>query len=285
MKNKIKLPISLIIPCYNRLAQTAALLDSISKSDFECEVIIVDDCSTTDYMTTINGYPDLNIKYYRNKSNRGPAYCRNKGIELASHEYIAFTDNDCIVTNDWLIRLYEYITNSKNKVAAVGGKVIAKNNDLISLYFTYHKILDPWYHRGQYYYVTTANSIFKKLSLLEVGGFDTSLKKAGGEDPGLCFKLAKKGYEFLYNPDAIIIHDYNRSLFKLFKTFYNYGFGCSIQTRKHYKTPQDKNNNYFAGIEGDIHECVLNREIPPIKTHTYLAAKPTKDNDRDYTNR
>lgn len=246
---KKKLPVSLIIPCYNRLRQTEELFISICNADFECEIIVVDDCSTQNIKAMTDKFSVLKIIYHRNEKNSGPSFSRNKGIELSSNDYIAFTDNDCTVANDWLIRLHEYISNAKSKVVAVGGKVISKNKDLVSLYFTYHKILDPWYHKGQFYYVVTANAIFKKTALTEVNGFDTTIKKAGGEDPGLCFKLMQKGYEFLYNPDAIIIHDYDKSILKLYKTFFNYGFGCSLQTKKYFKMPEHIDNGNFGGIK------------------------------------
>jgi glycosyltransferase involved in cell wall biosynthesis len=245
---KSKLPVSLVIPCYNRLQQTELLLLSIRQSDFECEIIVIDDCSKENLKIVIDKFTDLKIIYYRNEINSGPSFSRNKGIELASCDYIAFTDNDCTVAKDWLIRLHEYISNTKSKVAAVGGKVISKDNNIFSLYFTYHKILDPWYHNGQFYYVVTANAIFKKSALQEVGGFDTAIKKAGGEDPGLCFKLMKNNWEFLYNQDAIIIHDYEKGFSKLFKTFFNYGFGCSVQTKKYFKMPVHIDNGNFGGI-------------------------------------
>jgi glycosyltransferase involved in cell wall biosynthesis len=246
---KTKLPVSLVLPCFNRPRQTKALLQSISQADFECELIVIDDASKEPLIMIIDQFPHLAIVYHRNECNRGPAYSRNKGIALASHDYIAFTDNDCTVAHDWLIRLHEYISSAKGKVAAVGGKVISKGADLFSHYYTYHKILDPWYHNGQYFYVVTANAIFKKAALLEVGGFDEDIRKAGGEDPGLCFKLMKNGWRFLYNKEAIIVHEYESGFRRLFRTFFNYGYGCSLQTQKHFQMPLHPENGNFGGME------------------------------------
>ena len=246
---KIELPVSLIIPCYNRFIQTENLLLSLEKADFRCEIIIVDDCSPVNIGDLVKRFNELDIKYYRNETNLGPSFSRNKGIELARYDYVAFTDNDCEVTTDWLIRLHEYLSNAKNNIAGVGGRVIAKHNDLISNYFTYHKILDPWFYNGRYLYLVTANAIFKKTKLIEVSGFDTQIKRAGGEDPGLCFKLLNNGYEFLYCPNAVIIHDYDTRWRNFYKLFYQYGFGCSIQTAKYFKPKEFKEQNNYASID------------------------------------
>lgn len=242
------LPISLIIPCFNRLKQTKDLLDSLRQSNFRCEIIVVDDNSKEDLYGVIKKYRELDITYIKNTKNRGPAYSRNKGIDICKYEYVAFTDNDCLVTSDWLLRLYDSINNSQPKIAGVGGKVIAKNEDIISLYYIYHKILDPWYLNGRYYYIVTANSIFKKKYLAEVKGFDSTIRIAGGEDPGLCFKLMNNGYEFLYNPEAVIIHNFEKSIYSFLKTFYRYGFGCSVQSKKYFNSPEFIENKGYGGM-------------------------------------
>ncbi|MEK9161246.1 MAG: hypothetical protein AAB822_00625, partial [Patescibacteria group bacterium] len=72
---------------------------------------------------------------------------------------------------------------------------------------------------------------------------------AGGEDPGLCFKLANEGYKLLYNPDAIIVHDFQRGVVNFIKTFYRYGFGCSAQSKKYFKKISFVNNEKFAGMD------------------------------------
>ncbi len=246
---KEQLPISLVIPCFNRIKQTRVLLDSLDKNKYGCQIIVIDDCSTDNIEDLVAEYGSLEILYHRNDSNKGPASSRNIGINLSKFDYIAFTDNDCVVTYDWLINMYKSIKVSGDKIAGVGGKIIARRQDLISLYYVYHKILDPWYYKGQFLYLTTANAIFKKQALLKVGCFDESIKIAGGEDPGLCFKLANEGYKLLYNPDAIIAHDFQRGVVNFIKTFYRYGFGCSAQSKKYFKKISFVNNEKFAGMD------------------------------------
>jgi len=245
------LPVSLIIPCFNRLTQTKQLLDSLNYNKYSCQIILIDDCSSDDIKTLVDKYPELEITYKRNDSNKGPAFSRNVGINLAKFEYILFTDNDCTITDNWLINMYNSIRLSKYDIAGVGGKIIAKNDDFISLYYIYHKILDPWFYNGQFLYLVTANAIFKKQALLKVNGFDETVRIAGGEDPGLCFKLINEGYKFQYNPEAIMIHNFPKGIINFIKTFHRYGSGCSAQSKKHFKKIDFINNEKFAGINDE----------------------------------
>jgi GT2 family glycosyltransferase len=184
--------------------------------------------------------------------NMGPAYSRNIGIKMASYPYVAFTDNDCMVTKDWLLRMHEYIRDAPSYVAGVGGRTIAYGKDMISQYYEYNKILDPWFYNGKWLYVVSANAIFKKDVLEKVGGFDEEVTIAGGEDVGLCFKIANIGYDLLYHDDAVIIHDFDKSIRKLLKTFFNYGYGCRVQYDKYYMSQKNEKIISFGGLVSDI---------------------------------
>jgi len=65
-------------------------------TDWEC--IIVDDASTDDTPKIVAGFKgaDQRIRYTRNATNLGPGSSRNRGISMASGEFIAVLDAD-----DW----------------------------------------------------------------------------------------------------------------------------------------------------------------------------------------
>ena len=245
----VNLPVSLVIPCHGRDKQTADLLESLTAANFRCEIIMVDDASPQSLEPIARRFPSLSITYLRNETNLGPAYSRNRGVEAARWEIIAFTDNDCLVTPDWLSRLHESIIDSPASIAGIGGRTVASGTDLFSRYYDYHKILDPWYFRGKIHYVTTANAIFKRGPLEIVGGFDTSVRQAGGEDPGLCFKLQNAGYGLGYNPDAVIRHQYARGLKAFMRTFERYGYGCAGQSARHFKSQDFVQRRGFAALD------------------------------------
>jgi GT2 family glycosyltransferase len=246
---KIALPISTVVPCFSRPQGLRNLLGSFREADFSCEIVVVDDCSSVDISAIIAEFSDLDIAYRRNTTNYGPSKSRNIGIAIAKHDLVAFTDDDCRVSSDWLLLLYVGLARSSKNVVGIGGRIVAGGSDVISHYYEYHKILDPWYFKGRFFYLVTANCLFRRAALNKVGGFDENLRSPGGEDPGLCFKLLNQGYRLAYNPAAIVLHDFSPSILSFMRTFFRYGYGCSIQSSRHFKDDSSHMETTFGDLE------------------------------------
>ncbi|MCX8738336.1 glycosyltransferase [Gilliamella sp. B2824] len=100
--------LSIIIPCYNVENYIKDCLDSlISQSYVSKEVICIDDGSTDNTISILEKYASCYefIKIYK-QTNQGVSAARNKGIELATGEYILFIDSDDILNPD-LLKYFE----------------------------------------------------------------------------------------------------------------------------------------------------------------------------------
>lgn len=87
--------ISVIIPVYNRTNSLLQAIDSVLlQGELVKEIIVVDDASKEDIGNVIRRLNKPEIRYYRNKKNRGAAYSRNFASQQASGEWIAFLDSD-----------------------------------------------------------------------------------------------------------------------------------------------------------------------------------------------
>jgi glycosyltransferase involved in cell wall biosynthesis len=87
--------ISIVIPTFNNASLLAETFDGVKQQSFKnFEIIVVDDGSTDDTAHIVKSY-DPDIRYIC-QANRGPAAARNKGVSVASGEYIAFCDHDDI---------------------------------------------------------------------------------------------------------------------------------------------------------------------------------------------
>ena len=89
--------VSVIIPVYNAGPVIQKTLNSIFDQTYrDHEIILVDDCSTDDSKEVIEKllpeHPE--IVYYRQETNQGAAMARNKALELARGQYVAFLDAD-----------------------------------------------------------------------------------------------------------------------------------------------------------------------------------------------
>jgi len=86
--------VSVIIPLYNREDLIACAIDSVLAQTFtDFELIVIDDGSTDDGPEIVKQYDDQRIKIIF-QQNAGPSSARNKGIDKAKGEWIAFLDSD-----------------------------------------------------------------------------------------------------------------------------------------------------------------------------------------------
>lgn len=87
--------VSVIIPSYNAERWIKSTLDSVLAQTYsDIEIIVIDDGSTDDTVSVVSkNYPEIKLI---SQTNQGVAAARNKGIENASGEWIAFLDADDI---------------------------------------------------------------------------------------------------------------------------------------------------------------------------------------------
>jgi len=95
--------VSCVIPCYNAekyLGQTVSSV--LSQTRPPDEIVFIDDGSTDNTKYMINAYKDfeiisderIKVSVYENEENKGIGYTRQKGIDVADGDYIAFLSSD-----------------------------------------------------------------------------------------------------------------------------------------------------------------------------------------------
>jgi glycosyltransferase involved in cell wall biosynthesis len=86
--------ISVILPTYNRAEFLRRSIGSVINQSYPFwELIVWDDGSTDDTAEIISAYQDERIRYFYD-DNHGAAYARNRAIEVARGEHLAFLDSD-----------------------------------------------------------------------------------------------------------------------------------------------------------------------------------------------
>ncbi len=87
--------VSVIIPTYNRAKYVVEAVASVTQQTYpNLEIIVIDDGSDDDTESTLAPLlADRRIHYIR-QENAGPAVARNRGLDAATGEFVAFLDSD-----------------------------------------------------------------------------------------------------------------------------------------------------------------------------------------------
>ena len=215
--------VSIVVPVFNSAATIASTVEHLLDQSLPPkEIIIVDDGSTDATADVLKPFADrINYQF---KPNGGPASARNFGARLATAEFIAFTDSDCLPDRNWLSRLLAGFDSQQ--IAGVGGSVKSIDASLLGEYVDLLRLLEPAEKsNGEIEYLITANACFRREALLAAGMFDEQFRKPGGEEPALCRRMKELGYQFRSAPQAVVRHHHRQTVGSFLRTIRNYGEG------------------------------------------------------------
>ena len=89
--------ITVSIPYYNTPQYLETAIDPFLESDFVSEIIIHDDCSSQEILSTSS-----KIKVYRNESNLGAFKNKYLAVSKSTNEWVYLLDSDNYISNDTL---------------------------------------------------------------------------------------------------------------------------------------------------------------------------------------
>lgn len=131
--NLQEVKITIIISNYNYAHYLPRAIQSAISLIPETEIIVVDDNSSDHSIELLN---ELKLKYknlffYRNTINKGPAYCRNYGMEKATGNYIIFLDADDYFCQNALKTASEFIleNNFPKLIITNHNNIFVKDNN------------------------------------------------------------------------------------------------------------------------------------------------------------
>jgi GT2 family glycosyltransferase len=224
-------PTSMIVATRNRAGMLLELLESLARcAPLPDEVVVVDDGSDAPVDASLRDRDlPFRLRVLRNATATGPGAARNRGVHASRGDVLLFTDDDCVVDPSWVGALASPLSGEPTLLAGVGGRVFARDRDVFSRYFEFHRILEPRPHDAAHPeripYLVTANCAIRREAFMRAGGFDGRIPMAGGEDAALAARIVKKGYHLERVPSAFVHHRFRPGLVEFARTFYRYGLG------------------------------------------------------------
>lgn len=214
--------ISIVVTVKNEAQNMRGLLDSLVVQEGPIEVLIIDAASTDRTQDIVRGYqkeyPFIILHQYA--AQRGES--RNKGIEMAKGEIVAFTDGDCIANPFWAREIRRSLATSD----IVGGNTMAMGYEPFQSLGRVEV-----YQDGQDITFPSCNLAYRRPVLEEIKGFDPRFVTA--EDIDMNFRAVKRGYRITLNEGMIIYHKERSTFVGFFKQAFWNGFGRKQLTNKH----------------------------------------------------
>lgn len=220
---------SIIIPTYNRPQQLERCLKSLAQLTYprdRFEVIVVNDGGERPLPNEIEKISaNVNLQIIT-QPNQGPATARNTGASAAKGALLAFTDDDCSPAPDWLDCLAAGV--GEETAVAVGGRTINAfpENAFSTASQLLIDYLYAYYNQNSGTFFTSNNLAVPKKLFLEVGGFDTNMPLAAGEDREFCDRWRHLGFSLRFIPDAIVRHWHWLTAVSFWRQHFNYGRGA-----------------------------------------------------------
>jgi cellulose synthase/poly-beta-1,6-N-acetylglucosamine synthase-like glycosyltransferase len=220
--------VTVIIPAHNAETTLERCLAALSaQTRPPDEIIVVDDGST-------DGTADVAIDYdvqVLRQARAGPAAARNAGVRVARGELLLFTDADCAPTPDWVDRMVAPFADP----TVAGAKGIYRTTQVEPVarfvQIEYEDRYDRMRDQEQIDFVDTYSAGYRRDVLSSVGGFDESF--AYLEDQELSFRLAERGYRFMFVPDAAVYHRHADNLLWYARKKYVIGQWKASVARRH----------------------------------------------------
>ena len=197
MSDHNPLLISVIIPTCHRNDLLAKCLDCLAPgvqtlSPEQYEVIVTDDGSrSTAQQMVQEGYPWAK---WTEGPHRGPAANRNHGAKIASGEWLAFTDDDCLPEPGWLFALAGAMNGPEQALEGAIHPVGNLDQDLAEC---------PVNLTGGYFW--SANIAIQRTLFQQINGFDPTYLLAAHEDQDIKIRLESKT-AIIFVTQAVVLH-------------------------------------------------------------------------------
>jgi|688.fasta_scaffold21096_6 glycosyltransferase involved in cell wall biosynthesis len=172
--------VSVIMPTFNRaFCLSEAIQSVISQENVNWELIIIDDGSNDNTQEILESYQnDPRIRVIQHKSNLGASIARNRGLELAHGDLIAYLDSDNLYFPGFL-KSAKKALESNPEVDLVYGILASEANyhggakDARAFFFQRHERADLLDRN----YIDLNTVMHRRFLISRFGGFDIDLDR------------------------------------------------------------------------------------------------------------
>lgn len=199
---------SVIIPTFNRYSFLRIALDSVLEQTYrDFEVIIIDDGSTDNTSELVSSYNDQRIRYFH-QENHGVSSARNKGLSIATGDFIAFLDSDDHWKKEKLQKAEKYIRSFPDTGIFHTEEIWYRHGKLLKQLKKHQKPSGCVYTSAlPICCISISTAIIRKDIFDSIGTFDETLEAC--EDYDFWLRATHK-YEVKLIPEKLTVKDGGR---------------------------------------------------------------------------
>jgi glycosyltransferase involved in cell wall biosynthesis len=225
--------VSVVVPVLDGEQTIGSCLTALLNADYPAarrEVLVVDNGSRDRTREVVTRHPVRLL----HEPLRGPARARNRGVEAATGDVVAFTDADCLPATSWLAELVKPFADPL--VGGVAGSILPFPPQRAAERYAArirHLAPERYLARPTFPFAVTANLAFRRDVFSRIGLFDPRSPR-GGESTDFCTRFFR-GMEARLElaPRAIVFHRHRSSARELFHQNWGYGRAHAYLYRKY----------------------------------------------------
>lgn len=225
-------PVSVVIPTSGRVAQLGACLESLAACRPPAvEILVVDQSGDASVARLVEAFAPAHARLVPCEG-RGVSKGRNVGIEVASHDLVLVTDDDCTVPPDWVETAWRL--SSREPSGIVTGRVLPSGDP--AAVPSWKDDPHPHDFTGERHggALFPNNMALYRDEVLAEGGFDERFGPAeAAEDNEFCYRWLRAGRSLRYEPDLVVWHNDWRSPGDLERLYISYARGQGFFYAKH----------------------------------------------------
>ena len=236
------------------LQSVLSMLEQPAAGAHDVEILVVDNAPATD--ATKELVASLPNVRYALEPRPGLDFARNRALEEARGEFVAYVDDDATVDGGWLAGLAEALSENPD-AAAVTGLVLPTELETTAQilferrggfrrgfeklrYEGEHRPGNPVYPCGAGIFGAGCNMVVRRDVVRGLGGFDEALDTGpplpGGGDLDIFYRVIRAGLPLVYEPRMLAFHRHRREYRALRHQYWTWGTGFMAFVTKTYGT-------------------------------------------------
>jgi glycosyltransferase involved in cell wall biosynthesis len=202
------IPLSVIVSTCDAAATLGAALVALRASDLgrnSYEIIVVDDASADASVAIAARHADTVVRLSGRRA--GPAYARNRGVELARGEIVAFVDADVVVRPDTLSRMLATLREHPDVDAVSACRDHSSPPGFVSQYWNVLLSFSEQGHSGRCAHFATGCGAVRRAVFVAAGMYDEwRFATPSLEGVELGERLVRRGSSTVMKPDVTVAH-------------------------------------------------------------------------------